>query len=318
MKKRLYSFTILFSLCILLICIFTKSSALLDIVNFSVNLFINNIFPSLFPMFVIGGILVEIDIPRVLGNVFKKPMHFLFNCKGEGSFIFFMSMITGFPSSAKYIDDLMKKGILSRSDSEKILMFTFFSNPLFIVNTVGNCFFGSTYIGFIMFISLVLGNLLVGIIFRSFNKSIVISDNLNMSNLRYLNYKINEVNIFKVLVKSIRNSIEILLNVFGIITFFLIVINIIFKDPSNNFSIIFTGITEMTSGLKYVSISDLEVNIKIILSMLFLSFGGFSVHFQMFSILNKRKVRYLPFLIARVIQAIFSILIVFIILDLFL
>ena len=64
MKKRLYSFTILFSLCILLICIFTKSSALLDIVNFSVNLFINNIFPSLFPMFVIGGILVEIDMER--------------------------------------------------------------------------------------------------------------------------------------------------------------------------------------------------------------------------------------------------------------
>mgnify|MGYP007083047517 FL=1 len=101
MKQKLYSLTIIFTIIVLIISIFSKSSALSEIVNFSVNLFIKNIFPSLFPMFIIATILVEIDIPKVLGNIFRKPMNYLFKTKGEGAFIFFMSMITGFPSSAK-------------------------------------------------------------------------------------------------------------------------------------------------------------------------------------------------------------------------
>ena len=109
MKQKLYSLSIIFTIIILIISIFYNSSNLSNIVNFSVKLFINNIFPSLFPMFIISSLLVEIDIPKVLGNIFKKPMQLFFKTKGEGAFIFFMSMITGFPSSAKYIDDLMEK-----------------------------------------------------------------------------------------------------------------------------------------------------------------------------------------------------------------
>ena len=167
MKQKLYSLTIIFTIIVLIISIFSESNDLSNIVNFSVNLFIKNIFPSLFPMFIIASILVEIDIPKVLGNIFRKPMHFLFKTKGEGAFIFFMSMITGFPSSAKYIDDLMDKDFLTRKDAEKILMFTFFSNPLFIVNTVGNIFFNSSYFGFLFLICHVLGNIVVGFLFRS-------------------------------------------------------------------------------------------------------------------------------------------------------
>lgn len=307
MKKRLYSLTVIFTILILIINIFTKSSHLTEIITFSVNLFIKNIFPSLFPMFIISGILVEIDIPKILGNIFKKPMNLLFKTKGEGAFIFFMSMITGFPSSAKYLNDLMDKKILTTKDSEKILMFTFFSNPLFIVNTVGNIFFNSIYIGFIILICHVLGNIVVGLIFRNYNSSYNINDNSNNFNsLKYLNNRINNCNIFKVLLKSIRNSLDILINVFGIVTFFLIIINLIFKDPDSIFSIPIIGLTEMTTGLKYLSLSDLSLNIKLLLSVFFISFGGFSVHFQIMSILNEKKVKYLPFLIARTVHALSS------------
>ena len=310
MKQKLYSLTIIFTIIVLIISIFSKSSALSEIVNFSVNLFIKNIFPSLFPMFIIATILVEIDIPKVLGNIFRKPMNYLFKTKGEGAFIFFMSMITGFPSSAKYIDDLMEKDLLTRKDAEKILMFTFFSNPLFIVNTVGNIFFKNSYFGFLLLICHVLGNIVVGLCFRSYNKSVLVNNNiLFRSNLSYLNQKINNTNIFKVLLNSIKNSLDILMNIFGIVTFVLIIINLIFKDPSSILSIMGIGFTEMTTGLKYLSLGDFDINIKLILAMFFISFGGFSVHFQIMSILNKRKVRYLPFLIARICHGLSSVII---------
>ena len=316
MKKKLYSLTIIFIIVILIITIFTESHHLNNIVNFSINLFINNIFPSLFPMFVISGILVEIDIPKVLGNIFRKPMHLLFKAKGEGSFVFFMSMITGFPSSAKYLDDLINKNLITNKDAEKILMFTFFSNPLFIVNTVGNIFFNSVFYGIILLTSHILGNIFIGLIFRNYNKSILINNNSNNNNFKYLTDRINETNIFKVLLKSIKSSLDALINIFGIITFTLIIINILFKDPSNIISIFLIGITEMTTGLKYLSLTNIDILPKLILSCFFLSFGSFSIHFQIMNILSKRKVKYLPFLVSRLLHAIISIIILIIFIKL--
>ena len=161
MKKKLYSFTIIITLLITIINIFLNSNTLNQTITFSSNLFLKNIMPSLFPMFIISSILVEIDIPKVLGNIFKKPMNILFKTKGEGAFIFFMSMITGFPSSAKYINDLLNKKQINTKDAQKILMFSFFSNPLFIVNTVGIMFLKRQKIGIMLLISHILGNIII-------------------------------------------------------------------------------------------------------------------------------------------------------------
>lgn len=307
MKKKLYSFTIIITLLITIINIFLNSNTLNQTITFSSNLFLKNIMPSLFPMFIISSILVEIDIPKVLGNIFKKPMNILFKTKGEGAFIFFMSMITGFPSSAKYINDLLNKKQINTKDAQKILMFSFFSNPLFIVNTVGIMFLKSQKIGIMLLISHILGNIIIGIIFKNYNQTKNIP-NTKINNFKYLNTKINNTNLFKVLITSIKTSIETLINIFGIITFFLIIINILFKTK-NIITIPLIGILEMTSGLKYLSLSNIDYNIKVLLSMFLISFGGFSVHFQIMSILHKKKVKYLPFLISRIIHGIISVLI---------
>ncbi len=313
MKKKLYSFTIIITLLITIINIFLNSNTLNQTITFSSNLFLKNIMPSLFPMFIISSILVEIDIPKVLGNIFKKPMNILFKTKGEGAFIFFMSMITGFPSSAKYINDLLNKKQINTKDAQKILMFSFFSNPLFIVNTVGIMFLKSQKIGIMLLISHILGNIIIGIIFKNYNQTKNIP-NTKINNLKYLNTKINNTNLFKVLITSIKTSIETLINIFGIITFFLIIINILFKTK-NIITIPLIGILEMTSGLKYLSLSNIDYNIKVLLSMFLISFGGFSVHFQIMSILHKKKVKYLPFLISRIIHGIISVLILITIIN---
>ena len=313
MKKKLYSFTIIITLLITIINIFLNSNTLNQTITFSSNLFLKNIMPSLFPMFIISSILVEIDIPKVLGNIFKKPMNILFKTKGEGAFIFFMSMITGFPSSAKYINDLLNKKQINTKDAQKILMFSFFSNPLFIVNTVGIMFLKSQKIGIMLLISHILGNIIIGIIFKNYNQTKNIP-NTKINNLKYLNTKINNTNLFKVLITSIKTSIETLINIFGIITFFLIIINILFKTK-NIITIPLIGILEMTSGLKYLSLSNIDYNIKVLLSMFLISFGGLSVHFQIMSILHKKKVKYLPFLISRIIHGIISVLILITIIN---
>ena len=165
-----------------------------------------------------------------------------------------------------------------KKEGEKILNFTFFSNPLFIIGTVGFSFFKSTSVGIYLFISHLIGNILTGIVFKNFNSLKKVSKSF---------HKNTNLNFFTILSKSIKESIETLMNIFSILTFFLIIINFIFKNPNSFFEILVSGIIEMTSGLKYLSLSNLPLNIKLYTSVFFLSFGGLAIHFQIFSILNK-------------------------------
>ena len=77
---------------------------------------------------------------------------------------------------------------------------------------------------------------------------------------------------------------------------------------------IINGIVEMTQGLKYVSLLNVSLKIKAILNAMIISFGGISVHVQIISIIKDSKIKYFPFLIARIIHAIISGLLIFIIL----
>ena len=136
MKKKIFCFLIVSFLLVITFSIFSYSKEINDTISLSINLFIKNVFPSLFPMFVISNLLVSIKTPKFLGNIFKDIFYKLFKVKGEGSFVFFMSMISGFPSSSIYVKDLLDKKLIDIYDDSKILNFKFFSNPLFIINNI--------------------------------------------------------------------------------------------------------------------------------------------------------------------------------------
>lgn len=315
MRKKIISLVIIIFIFTFIYLIFNSSNIINNTIIFSCNVFIKNIFPSLFPMFIISSMLISIGIPKFLSNIFNKLFYKLFKSNHYSSFIFFMSMITGAPSNAKYINDLN----LNNNDSEKILLFTYFSNPLFIINTVGNIFLNNKLIGMYMLISHIISNIIIGIIFRNYNICVKINkEDISLKdNLKLLNNNINNSNIFSVLFYSIKSAIDILLSIFGIITFFLIFINILGLNKLNIFSIFISGILEMTTGLKLLSLSNLNYNFKIYLSMFFISFGGLSIHAQIFNILNKKKVKYLPFLMARLLHGLISIVIIFLLRVLF-
>lgn len=316
MKKKLYSFTIVITIIILSINIFLKSSLLNNTIIFSINLFVKSIFPSLFPMFIISSLLTNIGIPELIGVIFKKPITKLFKTKSISSFILFMSMLSGFPSSAKYINDFIEKKEINTTEAEKILLFTFFSNPLFVINTIGNSFFGSKIIGFKIYLAHVLGSIITGIIFRNYNKNSTKELAIDKKDIfKNINKKIENSSIFKILTNSITESLNIMLNTFGIITCFLIVINISFGTPNNLIKVFIAGLIEMTSGLKYLALLNINQKIKVIISTFFISFGGLCIHTQIMNILKEKKVKYSPFLLSRIIHSLISIIIIYLILQ---
>ena len=320
MKKKFFSLAFIFFIIFLIFNIFSHSIEINNIIIYSIEIFIKNIFPSLFPMFILSNVLISIGLPEFLGNVFSRITTKLFNVKGVAAFVFFMSMFTGFPSNAKYVKDLLDKKLIDELTANKILIFTFFSNPLFIINTVGIMFFNNIKIGILMLISHILGNIIVGLIFRNiYYRKEAIEENLSIKkSLKIFHDKINNTNIFKSFLDNINNSLSILLTVFGIITSFLIFNQIINENIKLNplSNSILTGLLEFSSGLKTISISNINYSLKLYVSMFFISFGGLSVHAQVLNILENYKINYYIFLLSRIIHGLISIFLLYIFINL--
>ena len=301
--------------------ILTESESILESVGFSLNVFKNNIFPSLFPFFVLSNILIKCGLPEFMGNLFKEIMNKFFKIKGVCAFIFFMSIISGNPANAKYTRELYLDGKIDKYEATKILCFTCFSNPLFILGTVSFLFLNNKDVGLLILFCHYIGNLFIGFGMRKYHPSK--KENEKTSLIKAINEmhkkRISNRDSFgKIITNSLITSINTLLLILGVITTSLVITTIIdnFLNLNSVFQSVLNGFIEMTQGLKYISLEAIPLKVKCILTVMILSFGGFSVHMQIMSILSDTDIKYLPFLCARICHAIISSLLMYILFDL--
>lgn len=316
MRKNIVSFLIMIVLIFITFQILISSTDILETVAFSFNIWKSSIFPSLFPFFVISEILVNYGFVEFVGELFKPIMYKLFKTKGEAAYVFIMGMISGFPSSSKYVRELHIKGILTENEATKILTFTHFSNPLFILGTISVVFLNNKEIGLLILLTHYISNIFIGLIFRNLypSKKEHLKFSLKKSIQLMTDKRINNKKSFGLVISdALTNTINTLLLILGTITLFLIITTIIDNNVnlSPYYQAILNGVIEMTQGLKYISIQELPLKIKTIISTMFISFGGISVHMQIISILSDTKIKYFPFFIARIIHSIISGLLIY-------
>ena len=274
------------------VLILFNSSVVINAVQGSIKIFLKNVFPSLFPTMVIGVMLVKNNvyeiIPKFIKNIFKK----VFNYNDYMTSIFIISLITGTPSNALYINEYLDKGLIDNNEAESLLLSTHFINPLFVVGMVGNVIFKSTKIGFIILLALWASNLIKAYITRP-----RVYKNIDRKNISCNESIINSLFI------SIKQAIYALLTIMGIIILFNM-LTILIREIlhlSNALSVIINGILEMTGGVTRVSELNINTLLKIIMTYIILNFGGLSIHMQVFSMLENKKIRYLKYLIFRLI-----------------
>lgn len=312
MKKSMSNISSMLIIIFLLINILIHPNYVSSATSLAFDIWKNNLFPFLFPMFVISEVMISLNAIDIFSNLGNNIITKLFKVKKEGTFILIMSMLSGFPSSAKYINSMYEKGILNDNDASKILMFTHFSNPLFIIGTISSTFLGNIKLAKLIFLSHYLTNILIGIMFRNYNP---IKKENNLSSFKYNCTKESSKSLGTILGTAIINSINTLLLILGTISIFLLITTILNStiDLGNTGNAIINGIIEMSQGLKYVSMLEISLHLKTTLSVMIISFGGLSVHLQVMSILSNTKVKYLPFLLSRIIHALIAGLIAFLI-----
>lgn len=300
--------------------ILSESATIMNAVSYSFDIWINNVFPSLFPFFVLSEILINYGFIELVGELFKPIFEKLFKINGNAAFVFIMSLLSGFPSNAKYTKELYLQNKLNENEATKILMFSHFSNPLFILGTISITFLKDKKLGIIVMFSHYITNIVIGFLFRNYYPSKLTNDKFSLKKaiLSMHNKRINNNKRFgSIITNSLINTINTLLLILGVITTFLIITTII----DNNFHLsilnktLVSGFLEMTQGLKHVSLLDSSNKIKAILICMIISFGGLSVHTQILSIISDTKIKYKPFLLARLIHSVISPIICFLIIN---
>ena len=134
--KKINNFFIIIIFLYIIIQILFNNILIQNTIYFSYKLFFKNVFPNLFPFLVISHFLINYGFVEICLNLFDSLMKKVFKINGASSFIFIMSLLTGFPSNAKYTKELLLQGKIDENEATKILTFTHFSNPLFVIGTI--------------------------------------------------------------------------------------------------------------------------------------------------------------------------------------
>ena len=296
------------NICIIFLCLFVltelifNKTLVFNTINISLNIWVKNLIPSLFPFFVISDILINYNITSYIPKFIKKFLCKLFNIKEEILTIFFLSLLSGFPSNARNTRTFYDNKLITTNEANHALIFTHFANPLFILSTTSVFFLFNEKLGIILLLTHYLSNIILALIFRKNNT--ISNINSNIVNTKSQSFG-------TIFTSAIVKSINTLLLILGILTCFLIIssiiINIINLNSYNQ--TLLKGILEITMGLKDLGMLPLKEIYKVVIASAFIAFGGLSVHMQVISQLIGTDIKYHYFLVGRLFGTIISIII---------
>lgn len=266
MLNKLKKLFIFLTFTLLIFTFINNSNIIIDSVNVSINLFIKNLFVSLFPFFLLADFLINYNYIYYLSKIFKFKY----------SYVILMCMLSGLPSNAKYISKLLENNQINKEDAEILMSVTFFPNPMFVVISIGVLVFNNTFTGIVMLLNIYLSN----IIFYLIKYKKLTKNNIKINN--------NKLSFSSLLKSSILNNMNTLIVILGTIVFFTTITNILFNyiEMPLVFESIITSIFEMTSGIKKISDLTISTNLKYMLISSSLSLSGLSILAQASSMLS--------------------------------
>lgn len=274
--------------------------------------------PAMFPFFVLTKLFSSsgliFDITKVLSPVTKK----IYKSPPITSYVFIMSVITGYPVGSKLIADLYYENKLSKNDAIKALSFCANSGPMFILGSVAIGMFLSPKMGIIIYVSHIIGALLNGLIYRNIKSS---------DNSQDFDYEVKKITFSD----SIMQSISSIMLIGGVVCFTFVLIEIITSSilfskfvlffehlgvDGQIFTAILSGIFEITKGCLMLAECNLSFFSSTLYCTFIISFGGIATFLQAIAF-TKDFVKPKTFLLQKLTHAICATIICFFILLFF-
>lgn len=304
-----------------------------------VDTWFNIVFPALLPFFIGAELLVGLGVVTFIGILLEPLIRPLFNVPGEGSFVFAMSITSGYPVGVKLTTKLREQGIVNKDEAQRLLSFCSTSGPLFMIGAVAIGMFHNPQLGTVISISHYLGAIVTGLLFRFYKmKNKCKSERIQSHNYfsrafqEMFNTYRNHNKSFGLLIgEAVKNAMETMLAVGGFIILFSVIIRILqltniiqwfsyFLSPLFSFlglestlhAALISGIFEITIGCKIASdIGNVSFLQQAIFATMVISWSGISIHAQSISILGKSDLHAGIYIGTKFLHAVLSAIMVF-------
>ena len=282
------------------------------------SIFYLNVLPVLFPFFFVTSMLVQCGLFTNTPAFMSKSMHALYNTDGKAAPVLLLSLLGGFPTGARLISDLYDQNEISRNDAIKIATFTSTTSPIFVIATVGAVLLGSVKLGVVIFVAIVAGALLNGLIYRQVRFNDSISKDSPSSTTATKAHQNQPRSLPDAFVNSLTSAMSAILSIGGIIVIFFIIGNQISSllNLSATANAILLGVLEMTTAVFATSSLSLHDLAQVVAYTAVLSFGGLCIAVQGFIYFNKFNMPfwfYILYKITHMMLSVFCILIIFVI-----
>ncbi len=280
------------ALCALLEMILAPQQ-MIDSARYALRLCAELIIPSLFPFFVVSGLLNRLGFSARLAGRLSRPAARLYGISGAGATALFMGLIGGYPLGAAYIADMRRQGLISAEEGERLMGFCNNSGPAFLIGSIGAGVFGSARLGLGLYIIHILSALITGLFFRGSGRYKAQLPHLPESR-------------GSALIDSVRQAAQSILSVCGFIVCFCVIIGLM--DAGGYFSLfagrlaaltglelhaaraLLSGVLELGSGIGAMrGLSPSPVNLAIAAGIV--GWGGLSVHFQTYAVLAESDIK---------------------------
>lgn len=261
--------------------------------------------PSLYPFMIVTNAFIMSGASEMKPSFLDKLCRFLFRLPAAAAPAIFFSMVGGLPVGAEMSAGLYRKGVISQQEFRRMLCFCMNPGPAFVISAVGAVMLGSSATGVLIYVSLVISSLVIGIFSRFFT----------YENEKYISLSEDEDRqrrtgiVERAVVKSSRSVFSVCAWVVAFSCLCELISNMNLSDGMKTFLLC---TVEMTNGSLTVSES---FTAPVVASVI--GFGGFCGHLQIMNAVKAAEMKYKYFLVGRIINSGLSAVICSILMRLF-
>lgn len=130
------------------------------------NVCVTAVLTSLFPFFVISDLCCTWGYAEKIASAALPITGRLFHIKEQGSAVFVLGILGGYPVGAKSALEMYRTGKISQNECHRLLLFCNNAGPSFIIGFVGAGLFQNVMVGIVLYVIHILSACILGIYHR--------------------------------------------------------------------------------------------------------------------------------------------------------
>ena len=265
------------------------------------------VIPSLFPFMVLSELILSAELLQRLLKKLTAPLQRLFRLSSVGCCALLLGLLCGFPVGARCAVSAYDKGVISKEETQHVVLFSGVPSSAFLINAVGISLFQNRRIGLLLWGSVLLSALLTGLLFTRRKKK---KEDLPHCENPLLSQKASGGALL--FTNAVATATRSILLICAYVVFFSTLagaMNAIlqsFRVPPLMQALIF-GSLELSVGVHQAA-RLFAPSIALLLCAFAAGWSGISVHCQLLSVCEGRNLSFRNYFIAKLLQGIFCVL----------